>query len=142
MLADGYARAGMPDQALHWLTVAVDRDFINYPILAVYDPLPASLRNLPLFQHLMARVRDDGRVSALTSKGLPRLPRRLCPQDSPSRRTNRSKSVVKSLGVIGRREENTTTVPCPSSDAPTLGVHHSCPSPLTRVNRCVSRSRT
>lgn len=58
MLADGYARAGMPDQALHWLTVAVDRGFINYLFLAVHDPFLASLGSLPRFQHLMASVRE------------------------------------------------------------------------------------
>jgi len=58
MLAQGYALAGMPDQALRWLTIAVDRGFINYPYLSQHDPFFEGLRSLPRFQQLMEVVRD------------------------------------------------------------------------------------
>ena len=38
IVAQGYALAGMPERALHWLAIAVDRGFINYPFLAHHDP--------------------------------------------------------------------------------------------------------
>ena len=37
-LAEGYAMAGEAERAIHWLSVAVDRGYINYPFLARYDP--------------------------------------------------------------------------------------------------------
>jgi TolB-like protein len=58
MLAEGYALAGMPDRALQWLAVAVDRGFINYPFLAQHDPCFPGLRGDPRFQELMETVRD------------------------------------------------------------------------------------
>ena len=58
LLAHGYALAGMPDRALHWLDVATGRGFINYPFLAEHDPLVASLRGHPRFQKLLAVTRD------------------------------------------------------------------------------------
>jgi hypothetical protein len=57
MIAQGYALAGVPDRAMHWLAIAVQRGFINYPFLAQYDPCFASLRSLPRFQQLMETVR-------------------------------------------------------------------------------------
>jgi TolB-like protein len=56
MVAQGYALAGMPERALHWLAIAVERGFINYPFLAQHDPFFADLRNQPPFQELLARV--------------------------------------------------------------------------------------
>lgn len=56
-LAQGYALAGEPDRALHWLAIAVDRGFINYPFLARHDPFLESLRNRPQFEKLMKSVR-------------------------------------------------------------------------------------
>jgi hypothetical protein len=38
MLAQGYALAGMPEDAIRCLRVAIDRGFINYPFLARHDP--------------------------------------------------------------------------------------------------------
>jgi tetratricopeptide (TPR) repeat protein len=58
LVAQGYALAGMPDRALHWLTVAVDRGFINYPFLAHHDPCFATLRASPAYQALMEVVRE------------------------------------------------------------------------------------
>jgi len=58
LLAQGYARVGMPDEAIHWLAVAVDRGFINYAFLAQFDPLLAPLRTDPRFLQLMERVHE------------------------------------------------------------------------------------
>jgi TolB-like protein len=58
MMAQGYALAGMSDRALHWLAIAVDRGFINYPFLARHDPCLAGLRTHPGFRQLMERVRE------------------------------------------------------------------------------------
>jgi len=57
LLAQGYALAGMPEPALDWLAIAVDRGFINHPFLARHDPLLASLRGRPRFEELMETVR-------------------------------------------------------------------------------------
>jgi len=57
MLAQGYALAGMPEQAMHWLAIAVDRGFVNHPFLSRHDPFFESLRDLPQFQELMNAVR-------------------------------------------------------------------------------------
>jgi hypothetical protein len=58
MLAQGYALAGIPDDAVRCLAVAIDRGFINYPFLARYDPFFDSIRELPSFQWLLELVRD------------------------------------------------------------------------------------
>ena len=58
IIAQGYALIGMPERALHWLTITVDRGFINYPFLARHDPLLADLRSQPGFVRLMERVRE------------------------------------------------------------------------------------
>jgi tetratricopeptide (TPR) repeat protein len=57
ILAQGYAMAGMPDRALYWLEIAIERGFINYPFLARYDPFLASLRADPRFVQLMDFLR-------------------------------------------------------------------------------------
>ena len=57
MLAQGYALAGMPEEAMHWLAIAIDRGFVNYPFLSRHDPYLESLRGLPEFQQLMNAVR-------------------------------------------------------------------------------------
>ena len=56
-LAEGYAMAGAPERALHWLAIAVERGYINYPFLARYDPCFEPLRTLPQFQQLLEPVR-------------------------------------------------------------------------------------
>ncbi len=58
LLAYAYARAGMADEAIRWLQIAVDRGFINYPFLAEHDPSTKSLRRDPRFTSLLARVRE------------------------------------------------------------------------------------
>ena len=58
IVAQGYALAGMSERALHWLAIAVDRGFINYPFLAQHDPFFERLRSQPRFQQLMETVRD------------------------------------------------------------------------------------
>jgi len=56
IIAQGYALAGMPERALHWLAIAVGRGFINYPFLAQHDPCFLRMRDHPRFQELMAVV--------------------------------------------------------------------------------------
>jgi TolB-like protein len=53
ILAQGYALAGMPERALYWLGIAIDRGFINYPFLAQHDPFFQRLRTHPGFVQLM-----------------------------------------------------------------------------------------
>ena len=57
-LAEGYAAAGVPARALHWLAIAADRGFINYPFLARYDPCFETLRTDPRFEPLLEAVRQ------------------------------------------------------------------------------------
>ena len=57
-LAHGFAAAGMNDRAVHWLSIAVDRGFINYPFLAQHDPLLEPLRSDSRFRQLLATVRE------------------------------------------------------------------------------------
>jgi hypothetical protein len=56
-IADGYALLGQKDEALKWLRKAMDHGFINYPFLAVHDPLLANVRSDPRFAPLMQEVR-------------------------------------------------------------------------------------
>src|SRR4029077_19335158 len=60
-LAQGYALAGMTEPALHWLTIGVDRGFINHPLPARQDPLLTSLRGDARFKELMTTVRGRWR---------------------------------------------------------------------------------
>jgi hypothetical protein len=57
-LAHGYALADMPETAMRWLEIAVERGFINHPFLSRHDPFFESLRSHPRFVHLMEIVRD------------------------------------------------------------------------------------
>ena len=57
MLAQGYARAGMAEDAVRCLSVAIDRGFINYPFLARHDPFFDSIRTMPAYRQLMETVR-------------------------------------------------------------------------------------
>lgn len=56
MLAQCYALIDEHESALRWLTNAVDRGFVNYPLLAEVDPLLAKLRERSDFAELMANV--------------------------------------------------------------------------------------
>jgi eukaryotic-like serine/threonine-protein kinase len=58
IVAHGYALAGMSDCAVHWLEIAVDRGFINYPFLAHHDPIFARLGGEPRFKTLLETVHD------------------------------------------------------------------------------------
>ena len=58
ILAQGYAVAGMPDRALYWLDIAIERGFINHPFLSQYDPFLHSVRTHPQFVRLMERARS------------------------------------------------------------------------------------
>ena len=57
-LAHGYAVAGMPERAIHWLSIAVDRGFINYPFMADHDPFLKGLRTESRFRQLLTVVRE------------------------------------------------------------------------------------
>ena len=57
-LAIGYAAIHMADRAIHSLSIAVDRGFINYPFLAHHDPFMKPLRTDPRFRQLLATVHD------------------------------------------------------------------------------------
>lgn len=58
MLGQAYALAGVTDRAVHWLSIAVDRGFINYPFLADHDPCLESVREEPGFNELLHRVHE------------------------------------------------------------------------------------
>ena len=60
-LADGYAMAGVPERAIHWLEVAVDRGYINHPFMARYDPCFEPVRSQPRFQQLLGIVHERWR---------------------------------------------------------------------------------
>ena len=57
-VAEGYAAAGVVESAIGWLSVAVDRGYINYPFLARYDPCFERVRTHPRFQQLLETVRE------------------------------------------------------------------------------------
>ena len=57
-LAQGYALAGMPEPAIDWLTIAVERGFINYPFLSQHDPFLRRLRGDRRFERVLATVKE------------------------------------------------------------------------------------
>jgi TolB-like protein len=61
-LAHGYVLAGDPGRAVHWLRIAVERGFINYPFLAQHDHLLDPLRRRSDFQDLLATVEERWRA--------------------------------------------------------------------------------
>jgi TolB-like protein/thioredoxin-like negative regulator of GroEL len=52
-LAQAFALAGQRTAALHWLQIAIERGFINYPFLARHDPCFKRLRRDVRFQRLL-----------------------------------------------------------------------------------------
>jgi tetratricopeptide (TPR) repeat protein len=58
-LAQGFALAGMPEEAMRWLAIAVDRGFTNHVFLTQHDPFFAKLRNDPRFQEIVAPARGQ-----------------------------------------------------------------------------------
>ncbi len=58
-LAGIFALLGEEKEALDWLENAIDRGFINYPLLAEKDPWLANIRNEPRFKKLMEQVKKE-----------------------------------------------------------------------------------
>ena len=56
-LAEGFALAGARESAVHWLRIAVDRGFVNYPFLARHDPTFEALRGDSAFETLLETIR-------------------------------------------------------------------------------------
>jgi TolB-like protein len=52
-LAQGFALAGARQSAIHWLKVAIDRGFVNYPFLSRHDPAFEAFRTDPAFKALL-----------------------------------------------------------------------------------------
>ncbi len=63
-VAGFWAILGDHDQAIDWLTNAVDRGFVHYPLFARIDPLLAPVRSEPKFQALMERVKREWEAAA------------------------------------------------------------------------------
>ncbi|MDX1406116.1 MAG: adenylate/guanylate cyclase domain-containing protein [Woeseiaceae bacterium] len=61
-LAQGYALIGATDEAMRWLSAAVDAGFINYPFFSELDPLLGNVRNHKRFPLLMSKVRQRWRA--------------------------------------------------------------------------------
>jgi TolB-like protein len=55
-LGQAYALAGDADHAVHWISVAVDRGFINHPFLARHDPFLSRLTGHKPYADLLDRV--------------------------------------------------------------------------------------
>jgi hypothetical protein len=56
-LGQAYALVGDAERAVHWISMAVDRGFINYPFLARHDPFLRALDDHPPYARLLHRVR-------------------------------------------------------------------------------------
>lgn len=56
LAAGSHTAAGMPDRAIQWLSIAMDRGFINYPFLAYHDPFLKPLRTDSRCRQLVAAV--------------------------------------------------------------------------------------
>lgn len=57
-LAESYSLLGKQDQALAWLQKAVDKGFLNYPMIGRWDPLLAGVRGHEGFGDLLRRTRE------------------------------------------------------------------------------------
>lgn len=58
ILAECYALAGETNEAIDWLANAVERGFLNYPLLAQHDPLLAPVRGDPRCRRLLEDLRS------------------------------------------------------------------------------------
>lgn len=58
-LAGVFALLNEKEEALKWLEIAVNRGFINYPLLAEKDPFLEHLRGEPRFKKLMEHVKHE-----------------------------------------------------------------------------------
>lgn len=54
--AQGYALQGQSEEAITWIGRACDLGLLNYPLVALYDPLLQSVRGLPEFEGRMVRL--------------------------------------------------------------------------------------
>ena len=61
MAAAASANVGDVDEALYWLSRAIEMGFINHRFFAEVDPLLAKLRGNPRFEELMERSREKQR---------------------------------------------------------------------------------
>jgi TolB-like protein len=59
IIAFCFALIDEKEEALNWLTNAVDWGFINYPYLSEYDPFLENIRDEPRFKKLMERVKHE-----------------------------------------------------------------------------------
>ena len=57
VVGQGWALASETHEALHWLELAVDHGFINYPLLRRLDPTLQSIRHDPNFATLLEKTR-------------------------------------------------------------------------------------
>jgi non-specific serine/threonine protein kinase len=58
IMAQGYALIDEVQPAMEWLNMAVERGFINYPLLHHLDPFLEKVRHEPAFTQLMERTRE------------------------------------------------------------------------------------
>jgi non-specific serine/threonine protein kinase len=58
IMAQGYALIGEIQPALEWLNIAVERGFINFPLLHHLDPFLENVRREPEFARLMESTRQ------------------------------------------------------------------------------------
>jgi non-specific serine/threonine protein kinase len=58
LMAQGYALIDEIQAALEWLNIAVERGFINYPLLHHLDPFLDKVRREPEFTRLMQSTRE------------------------------------------------------------------------------------
>ena len=58
LIADIYSLMNRKEQALDWLEHAVNRGFLNYPLLSTYDPFLENLREERRFLNLMDKVKQ------------------------------------------------------------------------------------
>jgi hypothetical protein len=61
MAAAAFTRVGDPEEALRWLSGAIEMGFINHRFFAEHHPFLATLRGDPRFEALMERARAKQR---------------------------------------------------------------------------------